>query len=158
MSKYLLDSFDLRLLSAIQQSDTPSLQELAEQINLSSSQCSRRVSRLRENGYIQKQVTLLNPSAIGLNVEAFITVQLDSHTSDTANYFKQAIIKFAPVLECHAITGSDGDYLLKVVAKNQQALSDFLMEDLMKIPGVSQLKTALTLSVIKSTTELPLGI
>ncbi|WP_067518014.1 Lrp/AsnC ligand binding domain-containing protein [Endozoicomonas ascidiicola] len=77
---------------------------------------------------------------------------------DTANYFKQAIINFAPVLECHAITGSDGDYLLKVVAKNQQALSHFLMEELMKIPGVSQLKTAMTLSVIKSTTELPLGI
>ncbi|MGB0360661.1 MAG: Lrp/AsnC family transcriptional regulator [Endozoicomonas sp.] len=157
MSRHLLDSFDLRLLSAIQQSDTPSLQKLAEQVNLSSSQCSRRISRLKENGYIQKQVTLLNPNAIGLNVEAFVTVQLNNHTSNTANYFKQAIIKLSPVLECHAITGGDGDYLLKVVATNQQALSNFLLEELMKIPGVNQLKTAMTLSVIKSTTELPLG-
>ena len=157
-SRNVLDTYDIKLLSALQKNDALSLQCLAELVSLSASQCSRRISRLKAKGYIQKQVTLLNPQAVGLDVEAFITVSLDNHTPDSTTHFKEAILAMSPVMECHAITGSDGDYLLKVVAKNQHALSFFLMEELMKIPGVSQIKTALALSAIKSTTVLPLSL
>lgn len=153
-----MDTYDIKLLSALQQDDALSLQCLAKLVSLSVSQCSRRISRLKAQGYIQKQVTLLDPQAVGLNVEAFVTISLDNHTPDSATYFKEAILRMPPVMECHAITGSDGDYLLKVVAKNQQSLSFFLMEELMKTPGVSQIKTALALSAIKSTTALPLSL
>ena len=156
MNKNVLDTYDIRLLSALQQDDALSLQCLAELVSLSASQCSRRISRLKTRGYIQKQVTLLNPRAVGLDVEAFVTVSLDNHTR--AGLFKEAILEMAPVMECHAITGNDGDYLLKIVAKNQQALSFFLMEELLKVTGVSQIKTALALSEIKSTTALPLNL
>ena len=158
MNSSLLDSYDLRLLSALQQDDARSLQSLAELVRLSPSQCSRRISRLKAGGLIRRQVTLLNPRAIGLDVQAYITVCLDQHTPDSAANFKEAVIAMVPVMECHAITGGDGDYLLKVVARNQEALSQFLMGELMKIPGVNQIKTALTLSTIKSTTALPLNL
>lgn len=158
MSGHPLDSFDIRLLDALQHQDSPSLNELAELISLSASQCSRRINRLRESGHIQKQVTLLNPQAVGLDVGAFVTITLDNHTQDFTHQFQKTIRQMPPVLECHAITGSDGDYLLKVVARNQKALSHFLMEELMSLPGISQVRTALALSEVKSTTALPLDI
>ncbi len=158
MNSSLLDTYDLRLLSALQQDDARSLQSLAELVSLSPSQCSRRICRLKARGFIRKQVTLLNPRAIGVDVEAYITVCLDQHTSDSATNFKEAVLAMAAIMECYAITGSNGDYLLKVVARNQEALSLFLLEELMKIPGVSQIKTAVALSTIKSTTALPLGL
>ncbi len=158
MNSGLLDTYDLRLLTALQQNDERSLLSLAELVNLSPSQCSRRISRLKARGVIRKQVTLLNPRAVGLDIKAYITVCLNQHTPDSAINFKEAIMTMTPVMECHAITGNKGDYLLKVVARNQEALSSFLLGELMKIPAVSQIRTALALTTIKSTTALPLTL
>ena len=158
MPKHTLDAYDIRILEALQNSDDRPLHELAEQIKLSVSQCSRRITRLKEQGYIRRQVTLLNAASIGLDVEAFINVTLSQHNLQLTNEFQNRVRQLLPVVECFAITGADGDYLLRVVAPNQKALSAFLMNDLMTIPGVSNIKTSLTLNTIKSTTALPLEL
>lgn len=150
-----LDSYDLRLLDELQSKSNISLVELAALVNLSSSQCSRRISRLKSIGYIEKQVTLLNPSALGLDVEAFVTVSMEKHGNSNVEQFHSAVREMPFVLECHAITG-EGDYLLKVIAPNSSTLTEFIMKDLMTLPGVSHVKTALALTSVKSTTVLPL--
>ncbi len=155
MARHPLDSYDIRLLKALQNDDALSLNELAELVKLSPSQCSRRISKLKSTGFIRKQVTLLNAQSIGLDVEAFITVTLIKHDDDHACHFQDKIKEMIHVLECHAITG-DGDYLLRVVAPNQKELSSFLMNELMKLPGVGHVKTSMALSTIKSSTALPL--
>ena len=158
MSGQTLDMYDIRLLEALQDDDARPLHELAEKVRLSVSQCSRRIHRLKESGCIRRQVTLLDPSAIGLDVEAFISVSLNQHSPEQTKIFHEQIKNMLPVIECYAITGGDGDYLLKVVAPNQKALSTFLMEELMTIPNICNIKTSLTLSAVKSTTALPLDL
>ena len=156
MNQYLLDSYDIRLLKALQHNDSLPLHALAEQVKLSASQCSRRINRLKDQGFIVKQVTLLNPRAVGLNTEAFITVTLNSHNQNHTREFQENIALMPAVLECYAITGGHGDYLLKVMVPDQQSLSDFLMKSLMPLPGIARIKTSLALTSIKNTTELPL--
>ncbi len=155
MLKTSLDSYDIRILQALQIDNSQSLGELAEQVRLSPSQCSRRISRLKSSGYIQRQVTILDATALGLDVEAFVIVTLEKHDDEITQSFQKAIAELTPIIECHAITG-DGDYLLKIIASNRHALNEFLMNQLMKLKGVSHIKTTLALSSIKSTTALPL--
>ena len=156
MNQPLLDSYDIRLLKALQHNDSQPLHSLADQVKLSASQCSRRIHRLKEQGFIARQVTLLNPRAVGLNLEAFISVSLDSHHQKQTSDFQNKIANMSAVLECYAITGGHGDYLLKVIVSDQQALSDFLMNSLMPLSGIAKIKTSLALTSIKNTTELPL--
>jgi Lrp/AsnC family leucine-responsive transcriptional regulator len=59
------------------------------------------------------------------------------------------------ILECYAITG-EGDYLLKVIAPNNAALTEFIMKELLTLPEVNHVKTALALTSVKATTALPL--
>ncbi|OED48286.1 hypothetical protein ACH42_02450 [Endozoicomonas sp. (ex Bugula neritina AB1)] len=158
MSRHSLDAYDIRILKALQLCDSNPLHELADQIKLSVSQCSRRISRLKEQGYIKQQVTLLDPASIGLDVEAFISVSLSHHTPEQAAHFQDRVKDMLPVMECYAVTGSDADYLLRIVATNQKSLSQFLMNELMSIPGVCNIKTSLMLNAIKSTTALPLDL
>lgn len=150
-----LDSYDLRLLDTLQSNENVSLTEVSEKVSLSASQCSRRISKLKQQGYIRSQVTLLNPQALGLDVEAFITIRLERHDEATTRTFSATVNTLDAILECHAITG-DGDYLLKVIAPNRQNLTNFIMNELMQLPGVCQVKTALALSSIKSSTRLPI--
>ena len=49
--------------------------------------------------------------------------------------FKDLIADLPEVLECYSVTG-DFDYVIKVITRDLQALSRFLMDTLMQLPGV----------------------
>ncbi|MFO6382330.1 Lrp/AsnC family transcriptional regulator, partial [Pseudomonas aeruginosa] len=55
-----LDMYDQRILALLQEESSLSTAEIAERIGLSQSPCWRRIQRLKEEGVIRKQVTLLD--------------------------------------------------------------------------------------------------
>ncbi|MFO6382325.1 Lrp/AsnC family transcriptional regulator, partial [Pseudomonas aeruginosa] len=55
-----LDIYDQRILALLQEESSLSTAEIAERIGLSQSPCWRRIQRLKEEGVIRKQVTLLD--------------------------------------------------------------------------------------------------
>jgi Lrp/AsnC family leucine-responsive transcriptional regulator len=59
------------------------------------------------------------------------------------------------VQECYSVTG-DFDYMLKVVASDLKALSDFLLETLMLMPGVNAVRSSVCLDEVKCTSALPI--
>ena len=59
-------------------------------------------------------------------------------------------------MECYSVTG-DFDYVIKVVARDLKALSRFLMDTLMRLPGVSSVRSSVCLDEIKCTGALPVG-
>ena len=61
-----LDKTDRHLLSALQDNARLTSGELAQMAHLSQSPCWRRIQRLKEEGVIRKQVTLLDRKRIGL--------------------------------------------------------------------------------------------
>ncbi|HHF0757685.1 TPA: Lrp/AsnC family transcriptional regulator, partial [Pseudomonas aeruginosa] len=64
-----LDIYDQRILALLQEESSLSTAEIAERIGLSQSPCWRRIQRLKEEGVIRKQVTLLDRKKIGLNTQ-----------------------------------------------------------------------------------------
>ena len=65
-----LDRIDKHILKLIQTNARISNLELADEVGLSPTPCSRRVKRLEDSGLIAGHVTLLNPEALGLNFTA----------------------------------------------------------------------------------------
>lgn len=150
-----LDAYDIRLLEALQQDGRLSQAQLSERVNLSPSQCSRRLQRLQELGVIRAWVAQLNADRLGLGVLAFVSVTLEKHGENPARAFHQAVQRKSQILECYSVTGDD-DYLLRVVVSDLKAFSNFLMEELMTIPGVTHIRSTVVLDSIKTTTALPL--
>ena len=74
-----LDEADVRILAALQQDASIANQDLAALVHLSPAPCLRRVRRLREQGYIQGIVALVDRDKLGLEVAAYAFVTLDSH-------------------------------------------------------------------------------
>jgi Lrp/AsnC family leucine-responsive transcriptional regulator len=68
--------------------------------------------------------------------------------------FEQIIRDFPQILECHTVSG-DSDYLLKVVARDLKALSQFLTDRLMQIPGVANVRSMICMEEIKPPSPLP---
>ena len=150
-----LDRIDRRILEFLQDHGRASNLELAQAANLSPAQCHRRHKRLEEMGYIAGYETRLNQARLGLGVIAFIHVAMEKgHLRDMPK-FQDLIADLPQVLECYTVTG-DFDYVVKVIARDLKALSVFLMETLIQLPGVTGVRSSVCLDEIKCTMALPL--
>ncbi|RJG50412.1 Lrp/AsnC family transcriptional regulator [Motilimonas pumila] len=154
MSK--LDRTDRRILSLMQENGRISNLELAEQIGLSPSPCSRRVKALEEAGYVKQHVTLLDPKKLGLSLTAYIHISMDRHTPDRFETFEQQVSEYDEVVECCLITGVDADYQLKVVVPDMEYYQEFLLGKLTRIQGVTGVRSSFMLRNILNKTALPL--
>lgn len=155
MQNLALDRIDLRLLGALQEHGRASNLELAEAIKLSPAQTLRRHRRLEEMGVIKRYETRLDPESLGFGVVAFIQVTMErGHIRDLLK-FKELVTTLPQIQECFSVTG-DIDYVLKVVARDLKALSEFLLDTLMRAPGVSSVQSIVCLDEIKGTSAMPL--
>ncbi len=155
MQNTALDRTDLRILDFLQLNGRASNLELAEAVSLSTSQCHRRHRRLEELGVIAGYETRLEPGSLGLGVTAFVHVSMEKGHLSNLRKFTDGIRALPEVLECFSVTG-DFDYVLKVVARDLKALSQFLMDTLMVLPGVDNVRSSVCLDQIKNTGALPL--
>ena len=155
MQNIEFDRIDLKILRFLQEHGRASNLELAQAINLSASQCHRRHRRLEELRVITGYETRLDSAALGLGVVAFVHVAMEKGHNANLRKFTDAIRALPEVLECFSVTG-DFDYVIKVVARDLKSLSQFLMDTLMGLPGVSNVRSSVCLDQIKSTGSLPL--
>lgn len=152
-----LDRTDRRILELLQRDGGLTNQELAEQVGLSPSPCSRRVRALEEAGIILRRVTLLERRKLGLSLTVIIQIGMDRHTPERFSEFESRIAGFAEVQECYLVTGQDADYMLKVVVPDMDAYQHFLLDKVTRIPGVSGVHSSFVLRRVVDNTELPLG-
>jgi Lrp/AsnC family leucine-responsive transcriptional regulator len=86
----MLDEFDRALLNAVQQDDSRTADQLAEQVALSPSAIARRMRRLRGEGWIARTIALLAPRLLEQRLRAVVLVQLNEHADQAG---KQALLK-----------------------------------------------------------------
>jgi DNA-binding Lrp family transcriptional regulator len=150
-----IDKFDKVILSVLQQQGRITNQNLAEQANLSTAPCWRRVDKLESQGVIKRYVALVNREKLGLSVMVYIHISLNDHHSDTLRVFDRFVEQSDSILECYSVSG-EYDYLIRVVANDVKALEFFLMEKLLKLEAVRSANTSFVLKHKKYTTALPI--
>ena len=151
-----LDRIDKQILQLMQANARMSNLELADSVGLSPTPCSRRVKRLEESGIIDKHVTLLKPSALGLNLTAMIGISMDRHTPERFENFQTSVSLLPEVLECLIVTGQSADFLLKVIVRDMQHYEQFLLGHITKLEGVTGVHSSFVLREVIKKTALPL--
>ena len=111
---------------------------------------------LEDSGIIDRQITLLNQEKLGLPISIYVMVCLENQDSKRLENFDRCITAWPEVVECSLITGSDADYLLKVVMPDMDYYQRFLLKKLNLVDGVRSIKTSFVLRKVVQRTELPL--
>jgi DNA-binding Lrp family transcriptional regulator len=150
-----IDTFDLKLLAALQDDGRLTNQELADLVGLSASQCSRRRMRLEEEKVIAGYHAVLSDEALGFNLIAFINIALATHSPDNSKKFRALINRVDQVQEAYSLTG-DADYVLKAVLRDLKDLSDLVNNVLMPHPSVAHVRSSIVLDRLKESAKLPL--
>ena len=150
-----LDRIDRRILDFLQANGRASNLELAQAVGLSPAQCHRRHRRLEEQGFVKRYEARLAAEKLGLGVIAFIDVSMEKGHIRDLTKFTDAIVGVPEILECYSVTG-DFDFVIKVIAKDLKSLSQFLMDRLIRLPGVNGVRSSICLDEVKCTSSLPL--
>ena len=156
MARHELDEIDVRILEELQRDGCLTNVELASRINLSPSPCLARVRALEARGVIKQRVTLLSAEQLGLNVNVFIQISLDKQVRDSLDTFERAIRCLPNVMECYLMSG-DADYLIRVLVRDVHALERLIVDELTRIPAVSNIRSSFALKQVMYGTALPVS-
>ncbi|MGE7111191.1 Lrp/AsnC family transcriptional regulator [Lysinibacillus sp. NPDC047702] len=149
----ILDAIDIQILDILQRESQISNAELARRVNLSPPATHTRIKRLESEGFINKQVAILNQEKLGFDLLCYVFISTNIHQAEQLDILENALEAMSEVLECHCLTG-EYDYLLKVVIRDRKELDGFIRK-LNKL-GISRIQTNLSLREIKNSTVLPI--
>jgi Lrp/AsnC family leucine-responsive transcriptional regulator len=150
-----LDRTDVRILELLQRDGRLAHVDLADRVGLSPTPCTRRVRRLEQQGIIRGYAAILDPKRIGQNVLAYVQIKLERHTDDVIERFRRMLEERPEVVSAHAMTG-EMDFLLEVVVPDLDALGRLTLHQLLKLPGVRDVRSSLVLETLKTVAHLPL--
>ncbi|MEL0658900.1 MULTISPECIES: Lrp/AsnC family transcriptional regulator [Psychromonas] len=150
-----LDATDKKIITLLQQDASLSLQQLSEQLNLTSTPCWNRIKRLENEGVIQKRVALIAPEKVGLELVAFVQIKTQQHSEVWLRNCVQQVKGFAQVLEFYRMAG-EYDYLLKVIVKDMRSYDHFYQQLVNDVDGLTDVNTSFAMQQLKFTTELPI--
>lgn len=149
-----MNDIDRKILAALQNDARLTNNELADEVGLSASQCSRRRAQLEAEGMITGYHARLDREKIGFGLTSIISVTLATHNADNSKLIRDLFAGLPEVMEAHAMTG-DMDYYLKIVTTDLKSLSAFINDKLLAHEAVQQVKTAISLQTIKEITSVP---
>ena len=150
-----IDRTDRQLLRALQDNARLTSGELAEMAHLSQSPCWRRIQRMREEGYIKAQVVIVDREKLGFKMQIFAQVKMTTLSDEDRAKFHKAINDIPEILECYTVFG-EMDAMLKILAPDVIWYQDFIFSTLLKLPGVVDVRSIVTLTESKSTTAIPM--
>ena len=140
-----IDKIDKKILDILQRDGRMSASNIANDLNISIPTVTDRIKKLQDSGVIKGIYAVLDPTPLGLDVAAIITL-----ISESSIHYKKVTkeAENAPeVLQCLATTGK-GSHMLFVVTRNSSSLEE-LLRKIQNWPGVIRTETQIVLSDYK---------
>src|ERR1700753_809482 len=137
-----LDGVDRRILTLLHSDARMTNNALAEAVGIAPSTCHGRVRRLQDLGVIRGFYTDVDPVAVGMPLQAMISVSLQSNARCKIRSFIEQIRRRPQVMDVYFLAGAD-DFLLHVAARDTEDLRSFVVETLNADADVAGTQTSL---------------
>jgi Lrp/AsnC family transcriptional regulator for asnA, asnC and gidA len=142
MPKYQIDATDQKILAFLVKNARMPFLEIALECGVSGAAIHQRVKKMEALGIITGSRLLVKPQTLGLNVCAFVGIQLAQ-----ANQYPtviEALKSISEVVECHFVTGKYALWL-KLYCRDHDHLMEVLIDIIRNIPSVIQTETLISL-------------
>jgi Lrp/AsnC family leucine-responsive transcriptional regulator len=150
-----LDSVDRKILQILQRNNRLTNLELAEKVHVSPPTCMRRVRRLRKEGVIIGDITLVDPMKVGKTITAFVDVVLERNYKPALSELIERIKSEPEIMQAYPVSG-DSDVLLVVVVDDMPAYQRLVQRFLVDDPMIRTFHTRFVLQWFKFKTEIEL--
>ncbi len=140
-----LDSVDMKILKMLIEDGKTTLNEIADEVGLSTSGVRRRINILEDNDVLKGYTAKVNPEKAGYDVAAFLNIDVkSSEVRRVAGILKRC----SGVCEIHKTTGNHG-LIAKVRAKDRGTISEFVEDRVSTYEGVKDVDITMTMETYK---------
>ena len=150
-----LDASDRRLLSVLQRNNALTNLELAQATGLSPPTCMRRVRRLRDEGIIVADVSIVDPFKLGRKIIVFVEITLERQQEAMQAAFEQKMRAESEIMQCYMISG-DSDFLVVVQVADMNAFHELIRRVFTGHANVRNFRSVFALSRSKFQTSISL--
>lgn len=149
-----IDSRDIACLSLLQTDAELPVQAIADRIALSPSATSRRITQLRQSGFILRVVALLDRRLLRVPTTIFLTVRA-VHNEEWTQRFRNAVAAIPEIVEAHRLAGNL-DYIMRIVVPNVEAYDQIYKRLIADVP-ITEVSAYFSMETLKEETALPLN-
>lgn len=148
-----LDRIDRHILTLLQQDNRISNQKLAEIVGLSPPACLRRVKKLRDDGVIIADVSIVNPRVLGKKLNIIVEIEMSRDSLDISDSFMRKMHEAHEVTQCYQVTG-EIDFVLVVMVEDMEAYEAFARRELASNTYLRKFRTLISLRRNKFSTAV----
>lgn len=116
--------------------------ELASRVGIAESTCHKRVRALVTSGVIRGFHAEVDPAALGLHLEALISIRLHAHARGDLRRF-QAYLERLPATRHVYFVAGDRDFLLHVAVRDSKGLRELVSDTISVREEVAATNTSL---------------
>ncbi|OAF17053.1 ArsR family transcriptional regulator [Bradyrhizobium centrolobii] len=149
------DRTDARILEIVQKNNRLTSETIGDLAGLSATACQRRLKRLRSEGIIEADVSIVSPKAVGRPIQMLVLVTLERERSDIIDKFKKAIKSSADVVNGFYVTG-DADFVLYVTAPTMEDYEQFTRRFFYENSDIKGFKTMVIMDRVKAGFSIPI--
>lgn len=152
-----IDRIDARLIVEVQRNNKAPSEVLGDAVGLSSTAVQRRLKRLRAEGVIEADVSIVNPRAIGHNVSMVVLVGLERERTDIIDRFKEQIRTTPEIMSGYYVTG-EADFVLFITTENMERYEAFTRAFFYGNTDIKWFKTMVSMDRVKASFALPIDV
>ena len=132
-----------------------SVADIAEKVGVGSASCWRRIGRMEKSGIIKDQVAIIDPKALGLEVEVSLRITLDKTQTDAFDRFIEAARKVKEVNEIQTFLGRV-DVRLNILARDMSHYQEIYRSQILLLPHIADIEALMLISNVMSKDGVPL--
>lgn len=151
------DRTDARILEIVQKNNRLTSEAIGELAGLSATACQRRLKRLRSEGIIQADISIVSPKAVGRPIQVLALVSLERESSGIIDRFKKAIKSSVEVVNGFFVTG-DADFVLYITACTMDDYEQFTRRFFYQNPDIKGFKTMVIMDRVKAGFAVPVEV
>ena len=150
-----VDRIDKLLLRLMQKDALIGSESLGSAVGRSATAAKRRINKLRQNGTITKDISVVDPKKLGFEVFALVLVNLERDRREIFHSFKLAIRDNPNIIQGFYTTG-DADFVLLVASKSLTEYEVFTQDFFWNNPNIKNFKTMIVMDNVKLGFDLPI--
>lgn len=136
-----LDRIDFSILRELRKNARLPNKTLAERVGVAPSTALERVRRLHASGAITGYHAEIAPTAVGIGLQAMISVRLAQHSRADLDAFHAHLLTLTEVLAFYHVGGAN-DFLLHVAVADSNHLRDFALDAFTTRSEVAHIETS----------------
>lgn len=149
------DRIDARILELVQRNNRLTSDVIADKVGLSATACQRRLKRLRSEGIIEADVSIISAKAVGRPIQMIVMVTLERERADIIDKFKRDIKSSPEIATGFYITG-EADFVLYITARSMEDYEQFTRNFFYQNTHIKSLRTMVVVDRVKATFGVPI--